>query len=125
MLLAFLSLFATYETVVSNVRIIKVISNSMAPKFHRGDLVLVKPIPVTQLKVGQIAILPLVDGSNGYYFHRITKVRSTDSGTIIVKTKGDANPIADDWQLEVTSPKIPVFLSQFPTFGLTRIFQSG
>ena len=108
----------SYFVIHDDLRVVRVISNSMAPKFHRGDLVVVKPVPTTNLKNGDIAVLPLVDGSGGFYMHRIIEIRQTLDGSVVARTKGDANPIADRWQLEITSEKVPVYQTQIATSAL-------
>lgn len=116
--------FAAYAVVAQDVRMVRVISDSMAPKFHRGDILIVKPEQTRKLSVGEIAVLPLLDGSGGYYIHRIVKVAQAENGAITITTKGDANPIADRWQLDITSQKVPTYLAQIP-MSVIPIFKAS
>lgn len=103
------------------VHFVRLVSDSMAPTFHRGDTLLFKTIPTRQLKVGEVALLPLVDGSGSSYAHRIIKQELTKDGYVAVKTKGDGNPIVDNWKLSIKSPKVQVFMAELPTKNLPLV----
>lgn len=96
------------------IRFVHVLSNSMAPTFHKGDILIVKSVPTTSLQVGQIPILPSSEGPGLYITHRIVSTESSNDITF-VRTKGDANPIADDWNYSVTGKRVPVYIGQLPT----------
>lgn len=73
------------------VRIVR--TGSMTPVMSPGDAVIVRATPVTELAVGDVALLfhPL-DGEVAA--HRILGIEPEESA-ITVRTKGDANPAAD------------------------------
>lgn len=120
-LAAIASAAGAFIVVHDHIRFVRVVSDSMAPKFHRGDMLLVKPVPTRLLRTGDIAMLPLVDGSGGYYTHRIISMSTNGSNQVEVKTKGDANPIPDDWKLTITSSRVPIYVAQLPIAGLPYI----
>lgn len=74
--------------------IASITSNSMWPVLERGDVVFIKGVEKSQLRVGDIIVFRnsgKIDKSNsGFTIHRIISI---DSGKII--TKGDANNVAD------------------------------
>jgi len=73
--------------------IMAVVSNSMVPVFHRGDLIVVKGISCEQIEVGDIIVyhnpirrIPIV--------HRVVAIGEEDGGRYFI-TKGDNNPHTD------------------------------
>ena len=40
------------------------------------------------------------------------------SGDVVVKTKGDANPNPDSWELTITSEKVPKIVAVIPTAAI-------
>lgn len=73
------------------VRIVR--SGSMAPTMSPGDAAVVIATPVSELRTGDIALLfHPVDGEVAA--HRIVSIATATHG-ITLRTKGDANPMAD------------------------------
>jgi len=75
-------------------KFLSVQSNSMVPTFSRGALVIVKPVPSSQLVVGDI--INYIDPSNHQITltHRIVQLPGTPNNHKFV-TKGDANKSTD------------------------------
>ena len=76
-----------------------VTSGSMEPSFKKGDLVFMQNVLV-QPEVGDIIIFPepsgnIVGSDTVTVTHRIVGISGDD-----IKTKGDANPIADSWTVD-------------------------
>lgn len=69
--------------------IVSVVSESMEPVLHRGDLVFV--VAPKQLQVGDIVIYQKNSGGQFTIIHRI--VRKNDDGSYVIK--GDNNAVAD------------------------------
>lgn len=93
-----------------------VLSPSMEPAFHPGDLVVTKPEPASAVKVGQVVALPVPDAPGQRYVHRIISV-STKNGRPLVQTKGDANPEPEPFSLRIDSPTVPVVVATVPELG--------
>ena len=119
--LAVASIYSAYFVVNNQVHFARIASNSMAPRFHAGDTLILKSIPTKSLKVGDIALLPLKDNSGIYYTHRIISKTVDFAGKITVTTKGDANPVADNWKSTITSERTPIYIGQLPTSALPYI----
>lgn len=117
-ILAVVTVFTAFQVVYGDVRFVRVISNSMAPVFHRSDTLIMREQSASQVRVGDIVMLPLQDGSGGYYTHRITAKKLNQMGQPVVHTQGDANPIPDDWELAIISPTVPVYVGLIPTASL-------
>jgi signal peptidase len=73
-----------------------VLSGSMRPYFSPGDLVVVTPEPLREVRVGQVISYRVPVGDHHVQTHRvIAVVRGGDNP--LVRTKGDANTAADPW----------------------------
>ncbi|MDP9467684.1 MAG: signal peptidase I [Chloroflexota bacterium] len=72
-----------------------VLSGSMAPTVHAGDVAVTQPVSVAALTVGDvIAFYPPNDPNPR--LHRITTLGTVD-GIVTVTTRGDANGVDDPW----------------------------
>lgn len=71
---------------------INIVSNSMYPKIHIGDVVLIKKVEVDEIKLGDIIQYRKEKYS---IIHRVTKITKKD-GIIFINTKGDNNKDADN-----------------------------
>jgi signal peptidase I len=77
-------------------RPVTVLSGSMRPAFAPGDMVVVTPEPVSDVRVGQVISYRIPVGDHHVQSHRVIAVLRRN-GTIAVRTKGDANATADPW----------------------------
>lgn len=72
------------------VTILRVSSNSMVPKFKKGDFIIIKK--QSRYEVGDIIMYEVIEENNVYYVtHRI--IEKNENGFV---TKGDANNKIDD-----------------------------
>nr|WP_281381900.1 signal peptidase I [Conyzicola lurida] len=72
-----------------------VLTSSMAPKYPAGTLIVTKPTPVDEIRVGDVLTYQIASGSPAVISHRvITRTISTDGETTFT-TKGDNNSDAD------------------------------
>jgi len=70
-------------------------SGSMTGTYDRGSLVFDRVVPTSALRVGDV-ITFRPPGQAGLVTHRIVSVR-TVRGERVLRTKGDANRVADPW----------------------------
>ena len=81
-------------------RPLTVLSGSMGPTFSPGDLILVRPEPMRDVRVGQVISFRVPTGAHQVETHRVIKlVRRGDHP--IVQTQGDANDRRDPWTAEL------------------------
>jgi len=113
MALALVSVASATFILVRHIHFERVLSDSMVPEYKRGDVLLVKPVPAQSLRTGDIAVLPLIKEPGNQYAHRIISVEPKGK-YVQVETKGDANPVKDPWKLTITSPDVPLVVSQIP-----------
>jgi signal peptidase I len=119
---------AAVLVVVLRVGFSPVLSESMEPQFGPGDLVLTRPLAASEVKVGDVIILP-IPASDGKatgerYTHRVVAVTSRD-GLPVVTTKGDNNPAVDPWTLRIDSTKVPHVVADVPHLGRLSLLARG
>jgi signal peptidase len=72
-----------------------VLTNSMAPKFPPGTLIVIKPTPVDEIRVGDVLTYQITSGEPAVISHRVVE-RSVDlEGETTFITKGDNNADPD------------------------------
>ena len=76
-----------------------VLSGSMEPHLPVGSITIAKAVPASTVRVGDVVTFDRL-GHNGTITHRVARITERD-GKRLVTTKGDANPSADPWQLEL------------------------
>lgn len=74
-----------------------VLSGSMAPRFEPGDLLVVVPEPLSDVRAGQVLSFHAPTPGHRVETHRVIRVIHPGAHPIIV-TKGDANSAADPWR---------------------------
>lgn len=92
-----------------------VLTGSMEPTFGAGALVLTRPVPVAQVKPGDIAVF-VPPHQSASYAHRVVSVTGSPEGPVL-RTKGDANPAPDAWQARLSAPTVQVVAGHLPYAG--------
>jgi len=82
-------------------RPVTVLSGSMRPTFAPGDLIIVRPEPVAQVRAGQVITYRLPFGSHQVETHRVIRVLRSGPHPVI-QTQGDANNWRDPWTARLT-----------------------
>lgn len=72
-----------------------VLTGSMEPKLPPGTLVVVRPTPVDDIRIGDVVTYQLQPGKPDVVSHRVIEVRSISSGDVELITKGDNNGAPD------------------------------
>jgi signal peptidase len=72
-----------------------VLTNSMKPSYGPGTLLVVKPTPFAELRVGDVVTYQLESERPEVITHRITSVAVDQQGNSLLVTKGDNNDVAD------------------------------
>lgn len=94
-----LLLAALLSLAAKGVRPLAVAGDSMAPAYHRGDLLLTVPAPAGQVEVGDVVVTRRA-ASLPRVAHRVTAVRA-EGGAVSLTTRGDANRAADPHPVRV------------------------
>ncbi len=77
-----------------------VLSGSMRPALPIGGVAITESVPTGSLKVGDVAVFHPPGQPDVTYVHRIIWLQR-HHGQLLVRTKGDANPVRDPWTLHV------------------------
>jgi signal peptidase len=72
-----------------------ILTGSMRPTLPPGTLVVVKPVDVTALRVGDVVTYQLESGEPAVVTHRVTGIATNLRGETRFITQGDANNAAD------------------------------
>ena len=75
-----------------------VLSNSMQPTFSAGDVVVTQAIPLASVQVGDVITFVPPDSTRAL-IHRVTAIRNG-----LITTRGDANNVADPWEVKLAGP---------------------
>nr|CAD7441474.1 unnamed protein product [Timema bartmani] len=125
--------------------IVVVLSGSMEPAFHRGDLLFLTNYKEEPVRVGEIVVFK-VEGRDIPIVHRVLKLHEKENGTVKFLTKGDNNSVDDrglyaPGQLWLTKKDVvgrargflpyvgmvTIYMNEYPKFkvSLGRRFYSG
>ncbi|XP_065887576.1 signal peptidase complex catalytic subunit SEC11A-like [Dysidea avara] len=74
--------------------IVVVLSGSMEPAFHRGDLLFLTNLQDDPIRVGEIVVFN-IKGRDIPIVHRVIKVHEDENGDVKLLTKGDNNSVDD------------------------------
>ncbi|HKY57234.1 MAG TPA: signal peptidase I [Aeromicrobium sp.] len=101
-----------------------ILTGSMRPSLPPGTLVVIKPAPVDDLRVGDVVTYQLESGKPQVVTHRIVKIGIDLEGDPVFTTRGDTNDVAD------AKPVRPVqirgkLLYSVPKLGYVNNFISG
>jgi signal peptidase len=77
-------------------RTLTVLSGSMVPTFRAGDLVVVTPEPLSDVRVGQVIAYSTPVAGHELVTHRVAEVLEAGNAPVI-RTQGDANAAPDPW----------------------------
>ncbi len=73
------------------------LTGSMSPLINPGDVVVAVPVPVGNIRVGDIITYHIPVGERQVETHRVVDVNRDAQGSTSVRTKGDANNGVDPW----------------------------
>lgn len=97
-----------------------VLSNSMQPSFETGDMVIVKSVNPSEIKVSDVITF---QGENKYITHRVVDVIAENGSTRFV-TKGDNNNVNDE-KLVTSSSLVGKQIFLIANAGFIANFVSG
>lgn len=103
LVVALVALVALGAAILMGLKPAVVKTGSMRPSHPPGSLILVKPTPAEQLKLGNVITFTDPDQpKRGLITHRIVKIEH-EKGSPIFTTQGDANSAPDSWRLKLAS----------------------
>jgi signal peptidase len=92
---------------------------SMAGTIDEGSVVLEREVRVEDLRVGDVITYqpPASSGVSSLVTHRIVTIRHASDGSVVLRTRGDANEADDPWLFTLDSGGVPVVTYTFPEVG--------
>lgn len=126
-ILAFMILLAMLVIVVPLVTgsaPITVLTGSMQPKLPPGTLIVVKPTPVEEIRVGDVLTYQLRSGEPELVTHRVVQRIASSNGEIEFVTQGDANSAPDPKAVREVQVRGTVWYS-IPLLGWVNTWLTG
>ena len=101
---------------IAGYRTFVLVGRSMTGTISIGSLVYSDPIPVEDLRVGDVITFSPPQ-MNEVVTHRIVAIDRAADGSQRISTKGDAVPNRDPWQFKPTTPDLPRYVFAIPYLG--------
>jgi signal peptidase len=93
------------------------LTGSMAPLINPGDVVVTQPVPVSEIKAGDIVTYHIPVEDQRVETHRVTELSTNSDGSVVVQTKGDANNGVDPWLATISTPTVDRHVATVPYVG--------
>lgn len=87
--------------VTGDVRVVPILSGSMAPAIEAGDAVVLRKMPLAAVREGDVITYRIPIGDRHLTTHRVIEVVQKGRQPV-VRTKGDANAAPDAWVARLT-----------------------
>jgi signal peptidase len=103
---------------------LSVLTQSMEPSLPPGTLLVVRPVPVDDIRIGDVVTYQITSGQPAVVSHRVVGVTTSSTGERTFVLKGDANDLADS--APVTAPQIRgVLWYSLPGLGVVNQAVNG
>jgi signal peptidase len=79
-------------------RTMTMLTGSMSPGIDPGDVIVVTPLPISQVHAGMVISYHIPIDDHRLVSHRVLSVETSPDGAVTVQTKGDANDAPDPWK---------------------------
>jgi signal peptidase len=110
------SLVLVFGSVTGRWKVVPVLSGSMEPSLHAGDLAVMVPEAASDLTVGEVIVYRIPVGDRHLEIHRIVRLQRSTAGTTVV-TQGDANDGPDPWTATLQRGTVWRLSSRVPWIG--------
>ncbi|MET3721041.1 MULTISPECIES: signal peptidase I [unclassified Arthrobacter] len=93
------------------------LTGSMSPLINPGDVVVTRPVPVDEIRAGDIITYGIPVEDRRIETHRVTSATVNPDGTTAVQTKGDANNGLDPWIATINGTSVDRHVLTIPYAG--------
>jgi signal peptidase len=100
-----------------------VLSGSMEPTIHVGDIVVVRQIAPTDARIGDVVTFRDPSDPRKLVTHRVRKISVAD-GDVAFETKGDANSATEHWRI-AKAGTIGLVMYRVPRLGYVLFYVHG
>ena len=83
---------------VAGYRTMTMLTGSMSPDIDPGDVIVVTPLPISQVEAGMVISYHIPIDDHRLVTHRVLAVETSPEGAVTVQTQGDANDAPDPWR---------------------------
>jgi len=101
-----------------------VLTQSMDPTLPPGTLLVVRPTPVEDIRIGDVVTYQITSGQPAVISHRVVSVASSSDGSRTFTLKGDNNALADPAPVTAAQVRGVVWYS-LPDVGLVNQLVNG
>jgi len=101
-----------------------VLTQSMEPTLPPGTLLVVRPTPVEDIRIGDVVTYQITSGQPAVISHRVVSVASSSDGSRTFTLKGDNNALADPAPVTAAQVRGVVWYS-LPDIGLVNQLVNG
>lgn len=101
-----------------------VLTSSMEPSLPPGTLIVVKPIDINEIVVGDVITYQIESGKAGVITHRVTGITNSSDGSRTFTLQGDNNDVADELQVLPVQVQGKLWYS-VPWIGYVSNFVNG
>jgi signal peptidase I len=105
------------------IKSLTVLSGSMEPTIHVGDIVVVRQISALDARVGDVVTFRDPTDRDKLITHRVRRISVAD-GTVSFETKGDANTSIEQWNV-ASDGTIGLVLYRVPKLGYALFYVHG
>jgi signal peptidase len=105
------------------IKSLTVLSGSMEPTIHVGDIVVVRQIAAANARVGDVVTFRDPSDPDKLVTHRVRTIAISD-GAVAFETKGDANTGVDRWKV-ASDGTIGIVLYRVPKLGYVLFYVHG
>jgi signal peptidase len=114
--------FAVFSVLSGAWTVTSILSGSMRPGFPVGGVAVAERMPMDRLAVGDVILFQNPYQPSVEMVHRVIQLKAGDSGQPVVKTKGDANPVADPWTVTLHGKDVYVVQFTLPLLGYPAVY---
>lgn len=90
---------------------------SMAPSIHPGDVIVDTPLALSDVRVGQVLTYHIPVDDHRIVSHRVIEVRRPGPGIVNIRTRGDANAAPDPWTATLSGDTVWQVRAVVPRVG--------
>ncbi len=105
------------------IKSLTVLSGSMEPTIHVGDIVVVRQIPAVEARIGDIVTFRDPTDRNKLITHRVRSI-TISNGSVRFETKGDANTSIEQWKIP-RDGTIGLVMYRVPRLGYVLFYVHG